>query len=358
MTLKTIAALTAALSIGAVQAADDEDSAAETATEKAKETTEVVDTKAKLPEQALYALPMCRRARGQAEVRRLGSTEWVSIEEGKHYPLGSAFRAGNGGTVVVAFGPESYATVSNGASFVTRAQPLDEKSRTIMLDEGAVSLSFPQAMTPGKFFVVTSGFTVRNLVGDSRFCKCSKGDGEDIVVRCVTGALALGGRHFEIADMGAADEVRIRTTHDHLETLLYGTSGDYIVKVDRGIVSKPSVKEDGTVENVTEKSTLDWNLSPKTKIRIDRRVPAIGERMSVSVMAFDAAGDLKSHFAFSEGRAEVNSGELVKVSKEDGEALAKRAAEATEEKPAEEEKSEKASSDVGEKENDKSESDE
>ncbi len=62
---------------------------------------------------------------------------------------------------------------------------------------------------------------------------------------------------------------------------------------------------------------------------INRAVPAIGERMSVHTMAFDAAGELQSDRVFCEGRSEVNSGELV-VKAASGEDLSKRAAEAAE----------------------------
>ena len=47
-------------------------------------------------------------------------------------------------------------------------------------------------------------------------------------------------------------------------------------------------------------------------------------------MTFDAAGVMQNERAFSEGRAEVNSGELVVKAKTSGEELAKRAAEVTE----------------------------
>ena len=52
--------------------------------------------------------------------------------------------------------------------------------------------------------------------------------------------------------------------------------------------------------------------------------------MAVTVMTFDAAGELRNRCAFTEGRVEVNSGELGPTSKKDREDLAKRAANVTE----------------------------
>ena len=51
-------------------------------------------------------------------------------------------------------------------------------------------------------------------------------------------------------------------------------------------------------------------MPPATKVMITRALPAIGERMSVHTMAFDASGERKSEFCFCEGRSEINSGEL------------------------------------------------
>ena len=130
--------------------------------------------------------------------------------------------------------------------------------------------------------------------------------------------------------MRAADEFKLRGTHDNLETLMYGTSGDYVVTLDVGMVFKDVVADDGSTRRVATKKNLEWNLSPDTKIRIQRMLPAIGERMSVDVTTWDAAGEKKNWWTYSEGRAEVNSGEQVAAPKIDSEELAKRAAEATE----------------------------
>ena len=65
--------------------------------------------------------------------------------------------------------------------------------------------------------------------------------------------------------------------------------------------------------------------------------------MSVHTMAFDAAGDLKSERSFCEGRAEINSGELVPVSKASAEELAKKAAEMTKEAAEDAEETEEVS---------------
>jgi uncharacterized transporter YbjL len=128
--------------------------------------------------------------------------------------------------------------------------------------------------------------------------------------------------------MHAADEVQIRSSHDLLNTFLYGKSGDYVVELDQGVKEISEFNDEGVMVKKVEKSSLKWNLSPETKIRIGRMVPSIGERMSVVVMTFDVSGEMKNHYAFAEGRAEVNTGELVAASKEEQEALAKRAAEA------------------------------
>ena len=285
-------------------------------------------TNATLPK-VFTTLPLCRRVEHGASVRKPGG-EWQAAEEGKFYPFGTSFRAEKGGMLVVAFGAGATVKVVDGAGFGTRKQKIGQESRTISLAHGRVEVKLPDNLPEGKFFVTAPGFTVKNPAGESRFDYVDLGDGDEAVVRCVTGSLAVEGMHFDIPAMHAANEVKIRTSRDHLSTILYGTSGDYAVKLDQGLRSREEFDDEGKIKTVIEKSELEWHLTPYTKIVINRSVPSIGERMSVHTMAFDATGERKSECSFCEGRAEVNSGELVPKDKASAEEIAKRAAEMTE----------------------------
>ena len=55
--------------------------------------------------------------------------------------------------------------------------------------------------------------------------------------------------------------------------------------------------------------------------------------MAVSVMTFDAAGNLRNRCVFTENRFEINSGELAPINKGTQIELAKKAAEVTSETP-------------------------
>lgn len=275
-------------------------------------------------------LPLCRLVEGEVEVCPVGATEWTEAEEGHFYPLGTSYRTGKKAKLVLSFGVDSSVVLDESSEIATRAQALGVSSRTIVLKGGVVTLKLADNLPEGAFFVSAAGFTVQNPAGESRFVYENKGDGEQATVRCVTGSLALSGRHFDIPVMRSANEVVIRTSHDSLSTFLYGTSGDYIVRLDQGVRIKEEIGDDGKPVRSEGKASLDWCLSPATKVIINRSVPAIGERMSVHTMAFDAAGERKSECCFCEGRAEVNSGELVVKEMMSGEELAKRAAEATE----------------------------
>ena len=289
------------------------------------------------PAQGLFStLPFCREVFGRVEVQKPGSQEWAQIEDGRFYPLGSAYRAAAGGRAVIAFGKNATVSIEDGAAFQTRAQPLGGRSRTIAPVSGTVQVSLPDNLPEGAFFVTTPGFAVKNLAGGSKYTYVDKGDGFEASVRCVTGTMEVEGRHFAIAKMRAANEFRIRCTHDNLVTVMYGVSGDYIVKLDQGVATTSDIADDGTRVEKVGPLSLDWHLTPETRVQIDRAVPSIGEKMSVHTMAFDAAGTLQSERSFCEGRAEVNSGELVVAEKSSGDELAKRAAEATEEAAAEE----------------------
>lgn len=162
-----------------------------------------------------------------------------------------------------------------------------------------------------------------NPAGESRYVYTKTVDGDEVLVRCVTKSLSLKGRNFDIASMRAANELKIRSSNDFLATSLYGMSGDILVKLDQGCFS---YRDLGTGEMKVEEKTLDWKLSPRTVVRIYRGKNDLGSNLSVTVITFDARGDLKNRCAFTEHCIEVNSGELGPTSKKDREALAKRAA--------------------------------
>ena len=277
-----------------------------------------------------FTLPLCRRVQGRGEVLKAGDAEWRPIEEGRFYPLGSSFRAASeNSSIVIAFGKACTATIANGASFATRPQKLGEQSRMLALTGGEVDLVLPSNLKAGLFSVTAPSFTVCNLCGNSKYVYTDKGDGFEADVRCVTGSLEIRGRHYLVPAMRAADVIRIRSTHDDLETVLYGKSGDYVVRLDRGLWFVPETQDDGTVKDVVQSSSLDWHLSVATRVQINRAVPSVGKRMSVTMMTFDSAGAMKNHFAYVENCPSVNTGELVVRPAADSADVARRAAEVT-----------------------------
>lgn len=281
-------------------------------------------------EKYYHILPYCRTLDGQAEVLRPAAKEWEPIQEGKFYALGTEYRTVGANTrLLVMFGKEIGVEIKGEASFGTCAQPLGEPTRTIYLISGTIKVKLPRNLPDGLFIVTAPGFKTVNPKGDARYtyAKSPDGDGDTVTVRCVTGDLSIEGRHFKVLSMKPANEIRIRTTQDCLFTGLYGSRGDYIVRLDQG---RHLIKDYATGESHQEEKTLDWKLSPQTAVRIHRAKPGIGEKMAVTIMTFDASGELKNRCAFTEHTVEVNSGELGPTSKKDREEIAKKAAEATE----------------------------
>jgi len=279
-------------------------------------------------EKVFHLLPLCRSLEGSAEVMRPGAGKWEPVEEGRFYPLGCLFRSSSETSrLTIQFGPSSEVTVNGMATFATRAQPIGQKDRTIILKGGTIGVTLPRSMAAGLFKVTAPGFTVSDMTGESEYTFAGTGDGDEARVRCVTGTLAVEGRHFRIPAMRAANEIKIRTSQDFLFTGLYGTSGDYIAKLDQGVVSVRDV-ETGTEKNETR--YLDWHLSPQTAVRIHRAKPSIGERMSVTVMTFDETGGMINRCAFAEGMPELNTGEQGEAAIAAKEESAKRAMESAE----------------------------
>lgn len=258
------------------------------------------------------ALIRCLRAAGAVQVRKPGEAEWAPAKEGHYYPLGSSMRtlkeAGAFGSVEFSFGPESSLKMEGVAEVATRPIEIGESTRTVVLKSGRVVLNLPRALKDGLFSVAAPYFTCSNLAGESQFDYQPLVDGDEAVVRCVTGTMTLEGRHYKIPHMAAANQVRIRSTSDDLFSWLRGESGDSKVLLDQGMVVEKNF-ETGEEKDVPK--TLEFTLSPRCAIKIFRRRSPVGGNMVVSTMTFDASGEIKNRRAFAEGRSSVNSGELV-----------------------------------------------
>lgn len=315
----TVASAVAGLGL---YAQDEEGFAADDASAGVAEAAEATQRK----NVAYLTLPVCLSVEGRADVLVPGSKSWVAIEEGRHYPLGTMYRTGGADTKLrISFGGDVEVEIEGEASFGTRAQPLGEKTRTVVLDSGTIRVKLPRDLPDGVFFVTTPCFKALNMAGDSQYTYTKTGDGDETFVRCVSGTLNLEGSHYKILSMQAGNEIKIRNSSDQLFTGLYGSRGDYVARLDQG---RFIVKDFETGEDRIDDRVLDWKLSPQTSVRIHRKRPALGEKLAVTVMTFDAAGQLKNRCAFAELTAEVNSGEIGPTSKKEREELAKKAREA------------------------------
>ena len=263
-------------------------------------------------ERPFTALFKCARAEGAVQVLKPGASEWVAAEEGHFYPLGSALRtvpeAGSACLAEFAFGPASSLKMTSPAEVATRPIEIGGATRTVELRSGRILLNLPRTLKDGLFFVSAPFFTCSNLAGESQFDYQRLADGDEAVVRCVTGTMTLEGRHYRIARMAAANQVRIRSTGDDLYSWLRGESGDSKVELDQGMVIEKNFETD---EDKEVKRTLEFTLSPRCAVKIFRRRSPVGGNMLVSTMTIDATGEIKNRCAFAEGRANVNSGELV-----------------------------------------------
>ena len=290
--------------------AEDEEEAKPAAEGEAGEGLPAMEAK---PEKFFFPLVRCRLIDGcGVKVLKPKSADWAVAEEGHYYPLGSSFRveAADGAAVKAefAFGGKVVVKATNAVEFATEEIEIGAQSRTVLLKSGRLMFDLPRTLSDGLFTVKAPYFACMNLAGESIFDYAITGDGDEAVVRCVTGSMAVEGSHYKIARMGAANQVRIRTTKDDLFTSLRGESGDYVVTLDQGLVQDKNF-ETGEVRDVPK--SLDFSLSPQCAIKIFRRKAATAGRMIVSMMTFNPAGDILNRCAFAENRANVNSGELV-----------------------------------------------
>ena len=253
---------------------------------------------------------------GTVEICPPDSKTWVAAVKGRYYPFGSRVRLVGDGTgdasAKFMVGPKAFITLSGNSTFETRAIKIGEQTRTVLPLAGVVGLDMPRSLKDGLIMVATPDFVCSNIAGESRFECTESNDGREVVVRVVTGSLALEGRHYKIVRMGAANQVRICTSTDALLTSLRGESGDHKVVLDCGV---KSILDPDTGANKDVPQTIEYGLSPQCAVKIWRKVSdkAVGGsgRMAVAVQTFDAQGKDKNFRAFFEARSNVNSGELI-----------------------------------------------
>lgn len=309
-----------ALAVSAVTASADDATAALTEDELILQNAERANDEQKV----FFTLPCCRRVTGAAEVMKPGAEAWEAVEEGRFYPLGSTYRTvGAASRLLVQFGLGCEVVAKGDSRFGTRPQPLGVKGRTVVLGGGELHVKMPRDLTNGLFSVAAPGFVARDLCGASIFRYQNLPDGDLADIRCESGSLAIGGRHFTVTGLKSTNELKIRTSQDQLVSELVGVSGDISVRLDQGLRQIPDIE---TQETRIEAQILVWNLSPETAVRIHRAVPAVGEKLSVTVMTFDASGALKNRCAFTEGRYELTTGEQGPTSEKEREEIAKQAA--------------------------------
>ena len=329
--IKTAAAL-ASVTVFAVCAPAQDDAAAEKSTEQpAAEQAAAGEDAAdlapiKVADKFFYPLLRCKRAVGSVQVLRPTTKDWVDAQVGRYYPLGSQVRVAGTETTapeaVFEFGEKSSIKITSNAEFATAPIQIGDRVRTLVLKKGRVALALPLQLKEGLFKVEAPNFTCENLAGESWFDYSSAADGDEAVVRCVTGSMALKGPHYKFPRLVAANQLRVATTGRNLFTSLTGESGDCKAQLDQGILAEHNFETGEMVEN---KKTLDFSLSPQCSIKIFRAKSKAGH-LAVSMMTFNPAGEMKNRVAFTEGRANVNSGELVvstKVADADKKAAAK-----------------------------------
>ena len=337
------AAVFAVCSYAQDDAADDKPEAGAAASEQAADDTGVAAVKT--ADKFFYPLIRCVDASGTVQVLKPRTADWVDAVEGRYYPLGSIVRViGDGKTPARAkfeFGDKSSLVAGEGVEFATKEIKIGDLNRTLVLRKGRVYLKLPLQLKEGFFSVESPNFKCENLAGESWFDYSAEADGDEAVLRCVTGSMALSGKHFKFPRLVAANQLRITTTGKGLFSVIKGESGDCKAQLDQGIIAERNFETGELVEKV---KSLDFTLSAQCVIKIFRAKSNVGGRTVVSMMTFNATGDMKNRIAFAEGRANVNSGELVvstKVAEADKAAKSSRVDEETETvevKPAEEKK--------------------
>ena len=256
----------------------------------------------------------CTMASGTVLVRKPGEKEWVAVEAGRHYRLGSSFRCETKeknprvSSAEFALGEEPRIVISNNTEFATAPATIDDPKRMISLVEGRLCARFPPISTNDTFKLATGGFSCKNITGEAWFDTKRQPDGERTTVRVASGTLTLDGLHFSVPEMKASNQFTIRTLEDGPFTSIRGEGGIFKIRISQGV---ERLLDTSTGEMKDEPRFLDFEMSPRAVVKIHRnRIPET-ERFIVCTMTFDAAGNLKNRCAFADEKWNINTGEMV-----------------------------------------------
>jgi len=258
----------------------------------AAEIEQAIEQNAAKGEKGFDLLVRVISVRGAAEVKNPDTGVFAPMQKNKAYPLGSVFRTGAGGEVVVIFsGSESVQMFPN-SEIVVLASKDNPKGRSVQLVSGRMLTFLKDNLLEGQFSVETPNASCKNMAGRADFSLKMEGENERLIVAAITGTIRVEGPQYTIAALRAANTVSVLTTPNRSLSHLTGEKGDYQI----------------TLDNETD-SPVVYDMSPKAVVKIWREAAPVGGKMVVSTLVVSPTGKARHRISFVVGRKGIFSPE-------------------------------------------------
>ena len=246
------------------------------------------------PAQLFEPLVRVMNVRGLCEVKNPDVGSFQPVLNNKAYPLGSSFRTGPDGSVMLVFSGQESVQVLESTEVVVASPEKKPAGRIMHLVTGKVKTTLRDNLPEGSFGVETPHATCKNVAGRGEFTLAADATAETLQIKIVTGSARIEGSQYQIPALRAANTVEIQTAADRSLSRLTSVSGDFAI----------------ILENGTE-TPVNFGMSPKAVVKVWRENAPVGGRAIISTLVVSPTGMARHRFAYAEGRPNLATGELI-----------------------------------------------
>ncbi len=236
---------------------------------------------------------------GTCEVLNPDRGNFESAQHNKTYPLGSTFRTAAASSMFLVFSEEDSVELLEQSEVVVTGVCKDNRtcqSLTLQLVRGTVKTTLRENLKGSEFNVNTPNAELKSISGRGEYTISSEGENEIFQAATITGSAVVEGPHYTIPSLQAANTVNIMSAPNRSFSRLTSVSGDFTIELENG-----------------SGQPVNFGMSPQALVKIWRKQAPVGGRTVVSTLVVSPTGMARHRFAYVEGRAALQTGELVEA---------------------------------------------
>lgn len=242
---------------------------------------------------------------GVCEVNNPDVGKYIPALLNKAYPLGSTYRTGENGSVVLLLSGEEMITLEPNTVVKVSACKKNPDARVVEFYRGSLKTTIRENPPEKAMNIITRNASCFGLAGRGEYTLGMEENMETFQAATITGTVCIEGPQFSIPALRAANTVNIKTAQDRGMSRLTSVSGDFNIILPNGT-----------------DTPLTYGMSPMSVVKIWRENAPVGGRPLVSVLAMNHKGITQNRFAYAIGRSILSTGELVTEDEKKEEAAA------------------------------------